>query len=202
MLVFFFPPRLLRRGTALLTHPVTSRFQFPKALQPLIIEWGRFKVLLFLVPKNTMMLSIKLRSKYAITATGISFHMPVFCHVGGHLFSDFPLSQRCEYPPKSWWSELGADGKRKIGSRYGQTFLIWVLLMKSGSQQQCLHSLHLENISSLSLEQPCLPNWKTKNGGICSPFFSVLFQLPKVHFCHCWIVNASNWSFCLMVLIF
>jgi hypothetical protein len=52
---------------------MTSRFQFPKALQPLIIACGRFKVLLFLMPRNTMMLSIKLRSVEPLLFTGIFF---------------------------------------------------------------------------------------------------------------------------------
>lgn len=142
MLVFFFPPRLLTRGTALLTHPATPRFQFPKALQPLIIAWGRFKVLLLLVPRNTMMLSIKLRSMCAITATGIPFHMSVFCHLEGHLegSGDFPLEQRCEYTLKSQLSNWEQMAKARQESRESQTLLIWVPLMKSGSQQQCLHS--------------------------------------------------------------
>lgn len=84
--VFSFPHRLLRRGTALLTHPMTSRFQFPKALQPLIIAWGRFKALLFLVPRNTMMLSMKLRSMCANTATSISFPVSVSILSSGRSF--------------------------------------------------------------------------------------------------------------------
>lgn len=62
MLLFFFLPRLLLGGTGLLTHSMTFRFQFPKALQPLIITFERFKVLLFFMPRNTRKLSVKLRS--------------------------------------------------------------------------------------------------------------------------------------------
>lgn len=60
--VIFCSTQDLQRRNWSLDPSFASRFQFPKALQPLIITFERFKVLLLLMPRNAMMLSIKLRT--------------------------------------------------------------------------------------------------------------------------------------------